>query len=157
MTPLLKLKDIPSSLNPGAIDRAIANFIRDSHVTEVQLSESGLKQQITDTIASIVVFKNNPTAFFWAAEHDGEITAWALTHVSKDVDNSLCYWMTDAWVVPYLRRSPVVKQYLEALRADAKHLMCKHILIPSSRGTKAYCRFLGKEWHPYLSILKEDI
>src|ERR1700752_2982295 len=108
MTPLLKLNSIPSSFNPGAIDRAIDKFIQDSHVKDVPISESGLKQQITDVIASIVVFKNNPSTFFWASEQDGEVVGWALTHVSKDVDNSLCYWMTDAWVAPYLRRNPEV-------------------------------------------------
>lgn len=157
MSPFRKLNEIPSSFKPGAIDRAIENFIRDSRVTDVPFSESGLKQQLTEAVASILVFKNNPAAYFWAAEHEGEIVAWALTHVSKDVDNSLCYWMTDAWVDKKVRFHPIVKEWFKLLREDAKHLGCKHILIPSSRGSKGYCRFLGKGWHPYLQILKEDI
>lgn len=157
MSPFRKLKEIPESLKPGAIDRAIRQFVNDSHVLDVPISKPGLIQQLTDVIASILVFKSNPTTFFWAAEDNGEVVAWALTHVSKDVDNSLCYWMTDAWVDKSLRRTILVRKWLEALKADAKFLGCKHILIPSSRGMKAYCRFLGKGWHPYLTILKEDI
>jgi IS1 family transposase len=157
LIPLRKINEIPKSLNSGAIDRSIDAFLKDSHVTDVPINAAGLKQQLTDTIASVVVFKNNPTVYYWVAEYEGEIVAWVLTHATKDVDNSMCYWMTDTWVAPQLRRNPIVKTWYQLLREDAKHLGCKHILIPSSRNTKAYLRFLGKGWHEYLTILKEDI
>ncbi len=152
-----KLKEIPSSFNPGAIDRAIKAFVDNRHVTYEGDNKDGFKQQLTDVIASILIFKTNQTAFFWASEYDGELVCFALTHVSKDVDNSLSYWMTDAWVAPQLRHTDLPKQWFNTMREDAKHLMCKHVLIPSSRGSKAYCRWLGKGWKKHLEIIKEDI
>lgn len=157
LTNLRKLNEIPSTLNTGAIDRAIQSFLDDNRMDPGHTNIKGLKQQITDAIASVVIFKNNPSVYFWAAEEDGEVVSWTLTHASKDVDNTLCYWMTDAWVAPTYRTRPIVKEWFQLMRDDAKRLMCKHILIPSSRGSEAYCRFLGKGWHQYLVILKEDI
>jgi len=157
LTPIRKITDIPKSLNPGAIDRAIAAFVRDSRVDPKTTDLAGLQQQLTDAMASVVIFKNNPACYLWLAEESGEVVAWMLCHVSKEVDNSLCYWMTDAWVHRSLRRNPVVKQWYQLFREDAKRLMCKHILIPSSRNNAAYLRFLGKGWHEYLTILKEDL
>lgn len=83
--------------------------------------------------------------------------AYALTHVAKDVDNQLCFWMTQAWVHPKIRGQKVVKEMLQQLREEAKRLLCRHIIIPSSRGVAAYCRFLGKGWKPHVTLLKEDI
>lgn len=157
MNLLRKVNSIPETLNAGAIDRAINSFVSDCRIDPTSTNINGLKQQLTDAIASVVIFKNNPNTFFWLAEEKGEVIAWSLTHVSKDVDNSLCYWMTDAWVARSYRRTPYPKEWFQAMRTDAKKLMCKHILIPSSRGTQAYCRFLGKGWHEYLKILKEDL
>lgn len=157
MIPLRKLNEIPASLNTGALDRAIQSYLNDNHLDPTQVNLAGLKQQITDAIAAVVVFKNNPGVDLWVAEEDGEVVSWTLAHVSKGVDNTLCYSMTDAWVTPAYRMKPIVKEWFRTMRTEAKRLMCKHILIPSSRGAEAYCRFLGKGWHQYLTILKEDI
>lgn len=157
LIPLRKINEIPKSLNNGAIDRAIKSFILDSRIDPAHTNINGLQQQLTDVIANILIFKNAPQNIMWLAENDGEVIAWVLCHVSKDVDNQLCYWMTDAWVDKSTRSHPIVKQWYQLLREDAKRLMCKHILIPSSRNTKAYLRYLGKGWHKYLEILKEDI
>ncbi len=157
LIPLRKINEIPKTLNVGAIDRAIHKFVSDSRINPAHTNIPGLIQQLTDVIAGIIIFKNLPQNILWLAEKDGEVAAWVICHVSKDVDNSLCYWMTDAWVDKSLRGNKEVKQWYQLLREDAKHFMCKHILIPSSRNTKAYLRFLGHNWHKYLEILKEDI
>lgn len=156
MPPFRKINDIPSTLKPKAIENAVDAFIRESHSTDVPLDANGLYTQLIENIAGIVVFKI-PSRYFWMAEEDGEVIAFALTHVAKDVDNSLCYWQTVAWVHPRWRGKPVVKEWNRQLEEDAKANFCKHILIPSSRNTEAYCRFLGKGWHPYLVLLKKDL
>jgi hypothetical protein len=151
-----RVTELPRHLNPQAIEKAVAAFVRDSRASRVPLDLGGLYNQLIENIAAITVFKT-PGHFFWAACEGGDVVAFALTHVSKDVDNSLCYWMSDAWVDPRWRRQPEVKSWFQQLRQHAKDSFCKHIIIPSSRGVKAYCRFLGKDWHPYVALLKQDL
>lgn len=154
LIPLRKVKALPDTLNPKAIERAVTAFIEQSNAGHVD--KDGYFNQIIENIASVLIFQT-PGRFFWIAEEDGEVAAWALTHISKDVDNKLCYWQTDAWVHPKWRGKKVVKQWNALLEEDAKASFCKHILIPSSRGTESYCRFLGKGWHPYVVLLKKDL
>lgn len=153
---LRKVNEIPSTLKPRAIETAVDSFIRDSRSTEIPINDDGLFNQIIENIASVVTFKA-PGRYFWLAEEEGEVIAFALTHISKDVDNSLCYWQTDAWVAPHWRHKPEVKEWNRLLEEDAKAHFCKHLIIPSSRGSKAYCRFLGEGWHEYVVLLKKDL
>lgn len=139
--------------NPKSMDNAVGNFVNSSHCKENKL---GLYHQTLEGIAGIVINKPN-NSFLWLAEEGSNVVAYALTHTSKDVDNKMCYWMTQAWMDPKYRNTGYSKQCLAKLRQHAKDLYCKHILIPSSRSTKAYLRFLGSKWHTYVEILKEDI
>ncbi len=157
MIPLRRVNEIPSTLNTGAIDRALKAYSHDNHLEETGTDLKGFLQQLTDAIAATLVFKNAPHVFVWLAEDEGEVIGWALTHVEKGVDNTLCYWMTDAWVNKDLRCTGWTKRWNEEIQTHAKQLMCKHLLVASSRGNKGYCRFLGEGWHPYLQILKKDI
>lgn len=154
---LQRIVDLPRSLRANAIEEAVEAFVRESHITDSGCDGIGLFNQIIEAIASITIFKNNPSAHFWLAEENGEVAAWALAHMSKDVDNQLSYWMTDAWVAKAYRNKPIVKEWFNTMRNEGKRLMCRHLLIPSSRNTKAYLRFLGRDWTKYLTILKEDI
>lgn len=154
MTPLRKVNEIPATLNPKAIERAITAFIEQSNSGNVD--KDGYYNQLVENIAAVVLFKT-PGRYFWLAEEDGEVAAWALTHISKDVDNKLCYWQTDAWIHPKWRGKKLAKHWNLALEEDARANFCRHILIPSSRGDKAYCRFLGEGWHTYVVLLKKDL
>ena len=156
MIPLRKVNEVPATLKPKAIETAIAAFVREGNPSGVPLNADGLFNQLVENVASVVIFKA-PGRFCWIAEDEGEVVGWALTHVAKDVDNSLCYWMTDAYVSPKWRRKPEVKEWFKAMEADAAANFCKHVIIPSSRNTEAYCRFLGKGWHPYVVLLKKDL
>lgn len=147
------LTEIPKDLNPRSFDSAVYQFVRDSHCED---NMTGLMNQTLQSIADTLIFKQ-PGNYVWAAIEDGNVMAYALTHVSKDVDNTLCYYMTQAWVHPKLRHTSFAKDSLKKLREHAKHLMCRHIIIPSSRGVKGYLRFLGSKWHTYVTLLKEDI
>lgn len=157
MLALQKLKELPTTLNKGAVDRALDSFIHDSHLLSDGVDERGARQALCDSIAASIIFKNTPDSFVWLAEEGGEVAAFALTQTKLGVDNSLCYWMTHAWVAKPHRFKPYVKEWFRDMTADAKALNCAHILIPSSRGSRGYCRFLGGGFHEYLTILKEDI
>ncbi len=154
MTPLRKVKEVPTTLSPKAIERAVAAFVEQSHAENVD--KDGLYNQIIENIAAVLLFKT-PGRNVWIAEENGEVIGFALTHVSKEVDNKLCYWQTDAWVAPAFRNQPEVKRWNELLEEDARASFCKHIIIPSSREPKAYCRFLGTGWHQYVVLLKKDL
>lgn len=156
MTPLRKVKEVPATLNPKAIERAVDAFVKQSRADEVPIDLDGLYNQIIENIAATLLF-HTPGRNVWIAEENGEVIAWALTHVAKDVDNNLCYWMTDSWVAPHWRFKPEVKQWFRQMEDDGKASFCRHLIIPSSREPKAYCRFLGKGWHPYVVLLKKDI
>lgn len=143
-------------MKPHAIEDAVGAFVLDSHALDVPMDPDGLFNQLVENVAAVIIFKT-PGRYCWIAEDDGEVVGWALTHVAKDVDNSLCYWMTDAYVAPKWRGKPEVKEWFKALEADATANFCKHVIIPSSRNTEAYCRFLGKGWHPYVVLLKKDL
>lgn len=149
------VRERPASLKPGAIERALEAFLTDSRVEGVDLD--GLYYQLVEAVTNILLFKNAPYAQFWLAEEDGEVVAWALTHVSKGVDSKLVFYMTDAWVDKKYRGTKAVKQWYKTLEDEAKKLMCKHMVVVSSRGDNAYCRFLGAGWSPYAALLKKDI
>lgn len=158
MNPLRKITNLQQlNLKPKAIEFAVMQFVNDSHSKESGANPVGLYQQTLESIAAATIFKQDNSRNFWLADQDGEVMAYALTHVSKDVDNNLCYWMTQAWVHPILRNTPIVKDMYRQLRQDAFASVCRHIIIPSSRGVKGYCRFLGKGWKPYCTLLKEEI
>lgn len=144
-------------LRPRAIEDAVEAFVKDSHTEETKADPVGLYNQTIEVIAHATLFQHDESRQFWIADQDGIVMAYALCHISKDVDNQLCFWITQAWVHPICRGTKVVKQWYQQLREAAKKHLCKHIVIPSSRGTKAYLRFLGKSWHPYVQLLKEDL
>lgn len=147
---------LPDHLNDGAVERAVKAFVEDSHTEETHSDPKGLYQQTLEGIAQSVLFHVDGRQF-WMAEYEGEVMAYAMTHISKDVDNQLCYWMTQAWVHPQIRHHKIVKIWKDQLIAEGKRLMCRHIIVPSSRGMKGYLRFLGKGWHKYVELLKINL
>jgi len=154
---LEKIKAVPKHLKPKAIEKAVEHFVNDSHAGQ-GVDKLGFFNQTIENIASIVLMETNDKAHFWMlSNEEGDVLAYALAHYSKDIDNSLCYWVTQAWVDKSLRRTPLVREMWEQLREEGKRNFCKHIVFPASRNPKAYLRFLGKNWHEYAVLLKEDI
>ena len=148
------IKELPK-LNSHAIERAVEQFIEDSRVENVD--KIGMYNQTIESIAQATMFSMNNAQHFWLA-HDGfEVKAYVLAHIGKDIDNRLTYTVSQAWAHPSLRRTPKIKEWWQLIRNEAKRNMCKHVLIPSSRHVKAYLRFLGKNYHEYVTLIKEDI
>jgi len=155
---LHRVKDLHSlSSSPKALEEAVWSFVQDSHSLESGADGVGLFNQTIESIANYTIFNHDDSRQLWVAEDGEKVLAYVMAHISKDVDNKLCFWLTQAWVHPSIRRTPQVKEWFQMLRAEAKRCLCAHIIAPSSRGVEAYCRFLGKGWHPYVTLLKEDI
>jgi hypothetical protein len=151
---LERIKQLPN-LNPNAIERAVEAFIKDSRVHNVD--EIGMFNQTIESIAQATIFATNNAQHFWLCHQNGEVWAYALAHISKDIDNQLTYTMSQAWVCPELRGKKIVKEWKEQFIAEAKKCLCKHIMIPASRNTKPYLRFLGHGFHEYATLLKTEI
>jgi hypothetical protein len=151
-----QVKELPEGLTSQAVEKAVRAFVEESHTEESGANPEGLYQQTLENIANTVIFGRDSNQV-WLAHENGEVKAYAITYISKDVDNSFCYNMSQAWVHKEYRCKKVVKEWYQQLRAEAKRLGCRHIIVPSSRGVEAYLRFLGKGWKLYVSLLKEDI
>jgi hypothetical protein len=140
------------TLAPQAIERAIESFVNE---VDVKGDPVGF---YTQTMNSVYAAVYRGTGDFWlAVDSDGKVAGYALGHVTTEIDNRLTYWLAQCWVSPSLRGTPLVKQWWQKMREQAKKYFCKHIVVVSGRGTDAYCRFLGEGWHEYAALLKEDI
>ncbi len=155
---MISLNNKELNINCQEMESVVKDFCQESDKEYHSCNDlNGLFQQTMENIGNVVI--NRPTnQFIWIdADINGKILAYVLTHISKDIDNKLCYYMTQAWLHPSLRNTGYSKQAIELLRQHAKQKWCKHIVVVSSRNTKAYLRFLGKQWHVYTTLLKEDI
>lgn len=82
---------------------------------------------------------------------------YALCSMSYDIDNQLTYWGSQAYADKTIRHSDTVKQLWKDIEDYARQRFCKHFVMVSSRKTKAYQKFLGKEWHEYATLLKKEL
>jgi hypothetical protein len=151
---LRKIKVLPQ-LSNKAIERAVEQFIEDSRVENVD--KIGMYNQTIESIAQATIFATNNVNQFWLADDGQDVLAYALAHVSKDIDNQLTYTISQAWVCPNLRTKKIVKVWFQQLQDEAARLMCKHIMLPASRHVKPYLRFLGKGYHVYATLIKKDL
>jgi hypothetical protein len=136
------------------IEMGVHDFIDSSHVAE-GVDIFGLYQQTLESIAAATYM--NQGGEFWLLMVNGEVGGYLLARIVRDVDGKLTYWISQAWVRKDLRRNELVKECWQKVRKRAKECFCAHIVAVSSRGTKAYCRFLGQGWHEYARLLKEDL
>lgn len=135
------------------VEQAVRNFAVENHSPAEQ---AGLIQQTFENIIHATELRT-PGRYFWLVLEDDKPVGYILSHIAKDVDNTLCYWMTQAYADPSVRGEHFIKDFYPRLKAHAKSLFCSHVLIPSSREAKAYMRWLGPDLHQYAVILKEDI
>lgn len=139
---------IPSS----SVEKAVESFIKEIDVKGEKL---GFYNQTINAMYAAVYRGNGD---LWLGyDENGCLLAYVMGHVTTDIDNRLTYWLGQAWVSPTIRGNSTVKEWWQKIRAQAKEYMCKHIVIVSARNNEAYCRWLGKGWHEYATLLKEDI
>lgn len=135
------------------LEKAVRQFAKENHSPA---EEQGLIQQTFENILHATELKT-PGRYLWLVLKDDKPCGYVLSHVSKDVDNSMCYWGTQAYADPSVRGEAFIKGMYPVLKEHAKQLFCKHILLPSSRNAEAYIRWLGPDLHIYSTILKEDL
>ena len=150
---MIKYKLLTTIEHKEWLEKAVRQFAIENHSPAEQ---SGLIQQTFENILHATELKT-PGRYLWLVLKDEQPCGYVLSHVSKDVDNTLCYWGTQAYADPSVRGEKFIKELYPALKAHAKSLFCKHILLPSSRNAEAYIRWLGPDLHIYATILKEDI
>jgi hypothetical protein len=135
------------------LEQAVRQFAKENHAPQ---EEAGLIQQTYENILHATELRN-PGHYLWLVLSNESPVGYVLSHVSKDVDNRLCYWITQAYADPSARGESFIKELYPVLKKHAKDLFCSHVLIPSSREAKAYMRWLGSDLHQYAVILKEDL
>jgi len=137
------------------IESAVMEFMKDSHIPD-GVDLRGFYNQTLQSIAQATVLGGQGD--LWLGVMGGELVTYILAHINNDYDGRLSYLVSQAWVRKDQRGQPWVKWAWEKVRQRAKESFCKHFSVISSRGkTKAYCRFLGKGFHPYAEILKEEL
>jgi len=151
--PSLELtKWLPWNLNPGAIERAVNRFMDE---VDVKGDAEGFFNQTLQRIAGATT--GTPNQDFWMAVDGHEVAGYALASRVVDIDGSLCYWASQAWVAPEFRHLPCVKEGYDRIFDRAKKLLCRYVILVSTRHHKAYCRFLGRGAHEYATLLKVNL
>ncbi len=146
-------KTIPEGAAPQ-IENAVRDFMVSSHLPG-GVDKEGFFRQTLQAIAAASYL--NQGGDLWLGFMGGRLVIYLLAHIGNDYDGRLSYTVTQAWVRKDQRGQKWVKEAWEKVRSRAKGCLCKHFAILSSRGkTKAYCRFLGKGFHYYAEILKEE-
>lgn len=140
-------------LNPKAVERAVINFIEEAKIKDDRM---GFLSQTLESIAQAVIF-NVPGCDFWMAEKEGEVVGYALARIVKDIDNRLCYWVSQGWVRKDFRNGQHIRDSWKKLEEYAKKMMCSHIVNVTNRNPQAYLRLLGEGWDNYATLLKKDL
>lgn len=152
----LLTKELPQEL-ASQIDNAVHNFIQDSHMTKTAEFE-GARQQTVEHIAhSIYKGGDGYNGDFWISKDGERLVSYALCTLNKDIDNSLTYWILQAYISPKYRNLEYTAQWYKTLENRAKDLGAKHLVAVSSREEKAYFKLLGKDWHHYAYLIKKDL
>lgn len=154
-TPEFRLwNSIPDGTS-SQLENAVRDFMVSSHLPE-GVDTEGFYNQTLQAIASASYL--NQGGDLWLGFMRGRLVAYILGRVGVDYDGKLSYTVTQAWVRKDQRGQKWVKWAWEKVRQRAKNCMCSHFAIFSTRGNDAaYCRFLGKGFHFYSSVLKEEI
>lgn len=146
-------KVIPQGMAPQ-IENAVRDFMVSSHLP-AGVDKEGFFRQTLQAIAAATYL--NQGGELWLGMMNGRLVTYILGHVGSDFDGRLAYTVTQAWVRKDQRGQKWVKWAWEQVRQRAKDCLCSHFSIFSTRNNdKAYCRFLGKGFHFYSSILKEE-
>ena len=152
------ISETPNIETLKELDSCIKQYVKESKISKYGVNEGGFYQQITNSIANRIILKNQPNAHFWlATDRENKIAGFALSHFATDVDNTLTFWQTDGWVRKDFRNTANVSQWMGIMKYYAILSGAKHILMPCSRASRAWSKFLGGRMKKFVTILKEDI
>lgn len=147
------VKSIPSGIVPQ-LEAAVRDFITSSHTPE-GIDLNGYYHQTLQALANASVLGG--PGDLWIGTLDGQLCIYLLAHINNDIDGKLSYHVSQGWVRKDQRGKPWVKWAWEQVRKRAKDCLCGHFSVSSTReNDAAYCRFLGKGFRKYATILMED-
>jgi hypothetical protein len=147
------LKENPIHLKERAIETAIQKFIEE---VDLGVDKTGFFNQTLEKFAKGLLF-SDPTMDIWISEKDGDVDGYVVVSIQKDIDNSLCYWISQAWADKNMRANGFTKDCWKKLRERATQLGCRHIVVVSSRNDDAFNRFLGGQFKKYATLLTMDL
>ena len=132
------------------------NLVNENHPDYTHEQRQVLLRHRLNAIAQSI--KLDDYGNFWIMEAmDGSIGGFILTHFYK-VDGVKTCWLNHMYVLPYLKGTKFVRECINEVRHHAKANKCVHNIIMTRRkNIDVVCRFLGKSWHKYATLLKEDL
>jgi len=133
------------------VEAAVKDFMVTSHLP-AGIDVHGFYYQTLEAIAN-TTYLGGP-GDFWLATYNGRVVVYGLAHISKDIDQKLCYHISQMWVAKEFRGKQIVKAWWEQIRQRAKDCLCGHLSLTSSRNPKAYERWLGDGLTHYADLLK---
>lgn len=137
----------------GQVESAVKDFVQTCGVSNVD--QQGFYQQTLKSIATMTTIPGSGD--FWVIMQGERLVGYLIARTVLDIDDKLCYWISQAWVGKSHRGNPIVKCWFEEMRQRAKDLFCSHIVYVASRNPEAYKRFLRNGVHDYATLLKEDL
>jgi hypothetical protein len=150
---------LPSSLNNSTLKACVERCYDESHQADRGVEKQGF---VTQTLANIsnASFLNRGGDCWIIENEDHTCGGYLLASFVVDVDNKMCYWVSQAYVDKEHRGGKAsFRDYCwQIIREYAKEHFAKHIVVVSSRkNQKAYCKLLGRNFSEYAALLKEDI
>jgi len=145
------IQELP--LNPKRLEEAIENFTKE---VDIKGDVNGFIQQTKERILS-ATYLRTPGEHFWLAAQGETICGYVLSKIVRDIDNSLCLWVSQAWVDPKWRHHRIVKESWRKITDFARKCQCKYLIIVSGRNSRAYMRWLGNGTHEYATLLKQNL
>lgn len=146
--------EIPSGMN-DQFKAAVKDFMQSSNLPS-GIDLDGFYYQTLQAIANSAILGQGRE--LWLGIHDGQLYTYILAGIGQDFDGRLAYTVSQAWVRKDQRGKPWVREAWQKVRQRAKDTLCSHFVVHSTKeNTRAYCRFLGKNFHKVSEILKEEL
>src|SRR5258706_11862589 len=88
------------------LEIAVKNFCQESDKEYRSCNNlQGLYQQTMQNMGDLIVNKSAGRFLWLDTDEVGRVLGYVLTHISRDVDNELCYYMAQAWLHPKYRNT----------------------------------------------------
>lgn len=145
------IKDL-SEVSAEELKQMVLAFVVDSnpqgidHIGLAQMTIENMTKSFND-----VTYQHN----LWILKNGDKTQGFALTNISKDIDNSKCFYIYAGYLDPIVRNTGIAKEGLRILKQFGRVMGCKYSVVVAGRNPKAYKRFLGKDTEEYCTLFKE--
>jgi hypothetical protein len=147
------IREIPPTLKPRAIERAVWDFVHD---VESIKDKIGFYDQAIKRIAESLIFGRKDSDI-WIAEENGDIKAFVIAHLIYDIDDKIGYWIYEPYIVKELRDTGFMKDQWIKIKDRARSLLCKRMIIMTAHDKDKIGRFLNEEFVEHAKILKMNL